>query len=126
MDDDETAPEELTGKWKKKRKSGEPSLNRYKWTAKEDECLAESWKMVSLDPITGSNQNSDTYWKRIKAAFDERKMVDHKFKDVYMEHSVKAMSNHWAAVQTACNQWHDIQEEVNARSESVASADQKV
>ena len=113
-------------KGKNKRKSGEPSLGRYKWTAKEDECLVEGWKMVSMDPITGSNQNGDTYWMRVKAAFDERKMVDPKFNTTYMERGAKAMSNHWAAVQMACNKWHVVQEEVNARLESGANADQKV
>jgi hypothetical protein len=54
------APEDLGGKGKKKRKSGEPSLSRYKWTAKEDECLAEAWKMVSMDPITGSKTATRT------------------------------------------------------------------
>ena len=84
----------MAGKGKKKRKSGEASLNRYKWTAKEDECLAEAWKMVSLEPITGSNQSGDTYWNRVKAAFDERKMVDPKFNTTYMDHGAKAMANH--------------------------------
>jgi hypothetical protein len=71
-------------------------------------------------------QNGDTYWLRIKAAFDERKMVDPKFNTTYMDRGAKAMANHWAAIQTACNKWHGVQEEVNARPESGASADQKV
>ena len=52
---------------------GEP---RIKWASKEDECLAEAWKVVCLDPITGSKQIIDTYWDRNKAEFDERKLVD--------------------------------------------------
>jgi len=126
VEEETQASEDLGGKGKKKRKSGEPSVGRYKWAPKEYECLAEAWKMVSMDPITSSNQSGDTYWIRIKAAFDERKMVDPKFNTTYMDRGAKAMANHWAAIQTACNKWHGVQEEVNARPESGASADQKV
>jgi hypothetical protein len=50
----EPEPEPPARGRKKKRKavSGEP---RVRWMAKEDECLAEAWKTVSMEPITGSN-----------------------------------------------------------------------
>src|SRR4051812_18554499 len=59
------APEEQAAKGKKKRKAGEGGLNRVKCTAKEDECLVEERKMVSLDPITNVKQNNDTYWRMV-------------------------------------------------------------
>jgi hypothetical protein len=46
-------------KWKKASSSTEP---RVKWTGKEEECLTESWKTVSMNGITGANQKFNTYW----------------------------------------------------------------
>ncbi|KAE8783142.1 putative methionyl-tRNA synthetase [Hordeum vulgare] len=99
---------------------------RIKWTSKEDGCLAEAWKAISIDPITGMNQNTDMYWGRFKTAFDERKVVDPDFVNIHMDRCEKAMSNHWSVIQTACNKWHGIVEEVAARPESGANVEGQV
>ena len=87
-----------TRKGKKKKRAARTDEPRVKWTSKEDECLAEAWKTVSIDPVTGANQNADTYWRRIKTAFDERKLVDPDFANIHMDHGEKAMTNHWATI----------------------------
>ena len=51
----------------KKKRVGTRGIS---WKGKEDECSVDFWKAVSLDPITGSNQTSDSYWKMIKTEFD--------------------------------------------------------
>ena len=101
-DEEEPAPDPTKGRQKKKpaARPGEP---RIKWTSKEEECLAEAWKVVCLDPTTGANQSLETYWDRIKAEFDERKLVDPYFKGVYRQRGSKAMANHWGCIQLACN-----------------------
>ncbi|XP_020162209.1 uncharacterized protein [Aegilops tauschii subsp. strangulata] len=104
-------------------RTGEP---RVKWASKEDECLAEAWKTVCLDPITGMNQNADTYWERIKSEFDERKLVDPYFATIHMKRGSKAMANHWAIIQTACNKWHGIAEEIAARPKSGANVESQM
>jgi len=122
-DEDEEEPARRRKKKKRTARSAEP---RIKWASKEEECLAEAWKVVCLDPTTGANQSIDTYWARIKAEFDERKLVDPYFKGVYMQRGSKAMANHWGRIQGACNKWHGVVEEVAARPESGASIEDQV
>ena len=122
-DEDEEEPARRRKKKKRTARSAEP---RIKWASKEEECLAEAWKVVYLDPTTGANQSFDTYWALIKAEFDERKLVDPYFKGVYMQRGSKAMANHWGRIQGACNKWHGVVEEVAARPESGASIEDQV
>ncbi|KAE8791950.1 D-2-hydroxyglutarate dehydrogenase, mitochondrial [Hordeum vulgare] len=81
-------------------KLAEPRVN---WMPKEDECRAEAWKTVIIHTITDAYQNVETYRKRIKSSFDERKMVDPELSSIHMDHSEKVMANHWATNQLACN-----------------------
>jgi hypothetical protein len=93
---------------------------------KEEECLAEAWKTVSMNGITGANQNYDTYWQRVKLAFDERKIVDPYFNKTVMIRGEKAMGTHWGIMQVACSRWNGIQEEIKARLVSGADFEAKV
>ncbi|KAE8819713.1 putative methionyl-tRNA synthetase [Hordeum vulgare] len=43
-----------------------------------------------------------------------------------MDHGEKAMSNYWAAIQQACNEWHGIQEEVMARPVTNANFERRM
>jgi hypothetical protein len=117
----------LTSKGRKKRKkNSSPTEPRIKWTGKEEECLAEAWKTVSINGITGANQNFDTYWQRVKLAFDERKIADPYFNKTVMVRGEKAMATHWGIMQAACSRWHGIQEEIADRPVSGADFEAKV
>jgi hypothetical protein len=128
VDEEIDAPEPTsTVKGRKKRKkTAPPTEPRVKWTGKEEECLAEASKTVSMNGITGANQNFDTYWQRVKTAFDERKLVDPYFNKTVMVCGEKAMATHWGIMQAACNKWHDIQEEIADRPISGADFETKV
>jgi hypothetical protein len=104
VDEEDDAPEPTSmAKGRKKRKKNSPPTEpRIKWTGKEEECLAEAWKTVSMNGIIGANQNFDT-WQRVKMAFDERKIVDPYFNKTVMVRGEKAMATHWGIMQAACS-----------------------
>jgi hypothetical protein len=128
LDEEEDVPEPTPmSKGRKKMKNNSPPTElRINWTGKEEECLAKAWKTVSINGITGANQNYDTYWQRVKLAFDERKIVDPYFNKTVMIRGEKAMGTHWGIMQVACSRWHDIQEEIEARPMSGADFEAKV
>uniref|UniRef100_A0ACD5UJP4 Uncharacterized protein n=1 Tax=Avena sativa TaxID=4498 RepID=A0ACD5UJP4_AVESA len=111
QDDEEEAPTpvpEVVPVVKKKKNGGRD----LKWSSREDECLAEAWKSVSIDPFTGANQSSEAYWLRVKAAYDERRHLDPYFKDLYHDRNDSGISHRWHMIQHACNKWHGVVEEV--------------
>nr|XP_051208245.1 uncharacterized protein LOC127325216 [Lolium perenne] len=95
---------------KKRKKDSPPAEPRIKWTPKEEECLAGAWMTVSTNGIIGANQSFDTYWLRVRQAYEERKLVDPYFNKTNMNvyRGDKAMATHWGIMQTACNKWHGI------------------
>jgi hypothetical protein len=46
---------------------------------------------VSINPFTGTNQNTKSFWKRAEAAFDERWLLDPYFKALTVDRNVSAM-----------------------------------
>jgi hypothetical protein len=53
---------------------------------------------VSHDSIIGANQKYGKYWTRIKAEFDERKLINNDYNKVTMKMSQKAISMRWAII----------------------------
>ncbi|CAM0870852.1 unnamed protein product [Alopecurus aequalis] len=82
-----------------------PVEPRIKWTHREDVLLAEAWKTT---------------------AYDERRMIDPDFAACVTERGQKAMANHWANIQAACNKWHGIEEEVAMRPKSDANREMEL
>jgi hypothetical protein len=128
LDEEDDTPEPMpTSKGRKKRKkNSSPTEPWIKWTGKEEECLAEAWKTVSMNDIIGANQNFDTYWQRVKLSFDERKIVDPYFNKMVMVRGEKAMATHWGIMQAVCSRWHGIREEIAERPVSGADFECKV
>ncbi|XBH70195.1 hypothetical protein VPH35_097910 [Triticum aestivum] len=120
-DEEETAPAPARkGKKKKKRaaRTGEP---RIKWASKEDECLDEAWKVICLDPTTGTTRAST----RIGSASRSSSTSANSSTPTSKAFTCSAGRRQWRTIggliQTACNKWHGIVEEIAARLKSGAS-----
>ncbi|KAK1662425.1 hypothetical protein QYE76_050584 [Lolium multiflorum] len=85
---------------KKRKKDSPPAEPRIKWTSKEEECLAEAWMTVSTNGIIGANQSFDTYWLRVKQAYEERKLVDPYFNKTNM--NVYRERRQWPPIGGSC------------------------
>ncbi|KAK1684066.1 hypothetical protein QYE76_044914 [Lolium multiflorum] len=108
-------------KKKKKKASG---TRGPKWTVLEDLCLCESWATMSHDSIIGTNQKYGKYWARIKAEFDERKLINNDYNKVTMKRSQKAMSTRWAIIQASVNSFHGYHHDLVMRADSGADVSQ--
>nr|XP_051203983.1 uncharacterized protein LOC127317464 [Lolium perenne] len=105
---------------KKKKKKKASGTRGPKWTPLEDLCLCESWATVSHDSIIGANQKGGKYWARIKAEFDERKLINSDYNKVTMKRSQKAMSTRWAIIQASVNSFHGYHHDLETRGDSGA------
>jgi hypothetical protein len=108
---------------KKKKTSGTRGPKR---KVLEDLRLCESWATVSHDSIIDANQKYGKYWARIKAEFDERKLIKSDYNKVTMKRSQKAMSTRWAIIQASVNSFHGYHQELLTRAESGADLSQMV
>ena len=63
------------------------------YNVKEDMLLVLAWLNVSLDPVVGSNQSRDAFWKRIEAYY-------HNNKDFPSTRNKKSMQGRWSTINT--------------------------
>jgi hypothetical protein len=83
----------------------------------EDECLIESWKAVSLDPITGANQTLGKYYARIRDEFNDRRHIG-EYAKIHMNRNEDAISYRWSVIKTICNKFHGNLETMNQSGKS--------
>ncbi|KAK1607577.1 hypothetical protein QYE76_031250 [Lolium multiflorum] len=118
--DDDLVEVDADGVRTKKKKKKASGTRGPKWTVLEDLCLCESWATVSHDSIIGANQKIGKYWVRIKAEFDERKLINSDYQKVPMKRSQKAMSTRWAIIQASVNSFHGYHHDLETRGDSGA------
>ena len=103
----------VVGEHAAKKKKGSRGII---WMTKEDECMVESWKAITLGEITSTNQSSTAYWARIKDEFDERRFTKDFYK-VSMMHRQGAIEHRWRIVQRLVNKFHGCHENIIDRQE---------
>jgi hypothetical protein len=110
-----------------KRKPRGPAVGTHhsKWISLEYECLINSWKVVSLDPITGTNQTLSKYYTQILDEFNERRHIGD-YAKVHMNHNEGAISHRWGAIKTTCNKFHGNLETICNRKQRGKTAMDKV
>lgn len=96
----------------KKRRNG---TRVPKWRSLKDVCLCDTWKDVSLDPITGAQQTFGKYYKRIFDKFNERKHF-REYVAMHMILNQSAMSHRCYIVQAACKKIHGYLEQIHGRT----------
>jgi hypothetical protein len=111
---------------KKKKKKTASGKRGPKWTVLKDLSLCESWATVSHDSIIRANQKYRKYWARIKAEFDERKLINSDYNKVTMKRSQKEMSTRWAIIQALVNMFHGYHHDLETIGHSGADISQLV
>ena len=85
----------------------------------EDEALVMAWESVSLDPIIGIDQSSNTYWNRIYDHF-------HRNVKTPSSRSLGSLAHHWSSIQECCNRWAGCVEEIDCAPPSGATIQDRV
>jgi hypothetical protein len=101
----------------RKPRAGSAGTHHSKWKNLEDECLIESWKAVSLDPITSANQTLGKYYARILGEFNEHLLIGENA-SIQMNRNDGAISYRWSVIKTVCNKFHGNLQTVRNRNQS--------
>ena len=85
----------------------------------EDEALVIAWESMSLDPIIGTDQSSNTYWNRIYDHF-------HRNVKTPSSRSLGSLARRWSSIQECCNRWAGCVEEIDRAPPSGATIQDRV
>lgn len=89
------------------------------FTKEEDIVICSAFLNVSKDPITGVNQNSGGYYKRMHEYFNKRKPEGSNRSQISIQHR-------WGAIQKAVNKFCALKSSVDRRNESGKSEQDRI
>jgi hypothetical protein len=100
--------------------SQRPNHKRQKnFSTHEDEILVSGWLNISLDPITGKDQKSTTYWTRISEYF-------HKHKKCQSKRTISSLKHRWETIQRCVNKFCGCLTRIELRRKSGHTISDKV
>jgi hypothetical protein len=100
--------------------SQRPNHKRQKnFSTHEDEILVSGWLNISLDPITGKDQKSSTYWNRISDYF-------HKHKKCQSKRTISSLKHRWETIQRCVNKFCGCLTRIELRRKSGHTSSDKV
>jgi len=89
------------------------------FTIADDNLLVEAWLYVSMDAVQGNHQKHTIYWKRICDYFHEHKTHG-------ANHNQNSLMNRWSIIQLAVNKFCGFLAQIEKRSQSGLTEQDKV
>jgi hypothetical protein len=87
------------------------------FTQKEDEALCDAWKVIGMDPITGNEQLSNSYWDRIHEHFKIHSK---------RPRTLVSLQHRWSTINADCQKWSGCLAQVDRLNPSGTNAIDKV
>ena len=91
------------------------------WTEDEDVILANSWLLISHDPIKSNQQTGETFWERIFAVFSS-KLVKKYGEQAASSCTVTTVQNRWSTMNHILNKFVGVLSQIKAEIRAAKAA----
>jgi hypothetical protein len=104
----------------KPRSTRAPSAKGKNWSSAEDKVLIEAWGNTSLDAVTGTDQNSHSYWGRIADYYKAHKQPS------WPERNANALNCRFTGISSSTSKFCGCVQQILNKEESGRTIDEKV
>jgi hypothetical protein len=104
----------------KARLSRTASTKGKNWSSAEDKVLIEAWGNTCMDAVTGTDQNSNTYWGRIADYYKAHKQSS------WSERNANALNCRFTAISASTSKFCGYIQQIINKNESGRTIDEKV
>nr|XP_051211072.1 uncharacterized protein LOC127328519 [Lolium perenne] len=81
------------------------------YTIAEDKLLCKTWLTIGMDPTTGTDQTSETYWVRMTEYFNTHNTSRNK-------RTMRSLRSRWSGINIDCQKWAGVQSNVDVLNPS--------
>lgn len=103
----------------KPRSTRAPSAKGKNWSSAEDKVLIEAWGNTSLDAVTGTDQNSHSYWGRIADYYKAHKQPS------WPERNANALNCRFTGISSSTSKFCGCVQQILNKEESGRTIDEK-